>query len=388
MNPPVRSNGDESRFKGRDWRRIQVSELVEPTEVRFVEFATSIEDTTKLLIKSGAPNVVLVRESTKTRTAIVTFDYSDLNAYLLLVLGLTVPDEKAGQLADRARAGDAIPLKDLLDHLGVKELPTFLPHTADLTRAMEVLGGGSHRLIICKEGTSEVIGVLSQLRLVRFFWENHQNFAATEALYALSLKELKLGGQQVLSINGDRPLKDALQLMNEEGITSLPVLDNHKNVVGNISHVDVRVSQIRSESRRSAALTQIRDSSSQIHPPSLFLPQAAFTSFPSSCPNAALPTAKTLSQSSTSLHSAPSPILSPSSAQHALTVCGSSTRHRPHLRSHQVPDFLQSRHHLRLLRHKHGQSRIPRAPTLQMARRSLAPTPARRFQPPSCQVRP
>ena len=29
--------------------------------------------------------------------------------------------------------------------------------------------------------------------------------------------------------------------MNNEGITSLPVLDNQNNVIGNISHVDVRV---------------------------------------------------------------------------------------------------------------------------------------------------
>jgi predicted RNA-binding protein len=32
--------------------------------------------------------------------------------------------------------------------------------------------------------------------------------------------------------------------MHNEGITSLPVLDNQKNVVGNISHVDVKVSQM------------------------------------------------------------------------------------------------------------------------------------------------
>jgi CBS domain-containing protein len=31
-------------------------------------------------------------------------------------------------------------------------------------------------------------------------------------------------------------------IMHNEGITSLPVLDNQKNVVGNISHVDVKVS--------------------------------------------------------------------------------------------------------------------------------------------------
>jgi CBS domain-containing protein len=244
MLPPSKTNGEDARFKGRDWRSIQVSEIIEPTEVRFVQLDTSIEETTKLLVKSGAPNLVLVRESTKTKTAVATFDYSDLNAYLLLVLGLALPDDSAQQLSNRARSGDAIPLADLLDHLGAREMPAFLPHTADLTQAMEVLGGGSHRLIICKEGTSEVVGIVSQLRLVRFFWENHQNFSATEALYPRSLHELQAGAKEVVFINGDRPLKEALLLMHNEGITSLPVLDNQKNVVGNISHVDVKVSQL------------------------------------------------------------------------------------------------------------------------------------------------
>jgi CBS domain-containing protein len=242
MSPPHKSNGDDARFRGRDWRNIQVNEIIEPAEVRFVQLDTSIEDTTKLLVKSGAPNLILVRESTKTKTAVATFDYSDLNAYLLLVLGLALPDDSAQALSNRARSGDAIPLADLLDHLGAREMPAFLPHTADLTQAMEVLGGGSHRLIICKEGTSEVVGIVTQLRLVRFFWENHQNFSATEALYSRTLRDLRAGAKDVVFINGDRPLKDALLLMHDEGITSLPVLDNQKNVVGNISHVDVKVS--------------------------------------------------------------------------------------------------------------------------------------------------
>ncbi|KAI7249917.1 hypothetical protein KC335_g17441 [Hortaea werneckii] len=241
MHPPVKGSGDDARFKGRDWRNIQISEIIEPAETRFVELSSSIEATTKLLIKSGAPNVVLIRESTKTKTAISTFDFSDLNAYLLLVLGLSQPDDLASKLAERARAAEAIPLSDAMDHLRAREEPAFLPHTATLTRAMEVLGGGAHRVLINKEGSSETIGILTQLRLVRFFWENHKNFAATEALYARSLKDLQLGAKEVLAINGDKPLSDALRLMHDEGITSLPVLDSHRNVVGNISHVDVRL---------------------------------------------------------------------------------------------------------------------------------------------------
>lgn len=242
-HPSSKSNGGDTRFKDRDWRSVKVSEIVDPAEARFVELSTSIEDTTKLLIRSGAPNVVLIRESVKTKTAIGTFDFSDLNAYLLLVLGLAQPDEAAQDLAERARGGEAIPLRDVLDHLGKRDTPAILPDTADLTKAMEMLGSGAHRIIICKEGTSEAVSVLSQLRLVRFFWENHQNFAATEQLYMRFLKELNLGVKQVVSIHGDRPVSEALLLMHHEGVTSLPVLDSARNVVGNISHVDVRVSK-------------------------------------------------------------------------------------------------------------------------------------------------
>lgn len=242
MNPPVKTNGEDARFQGRDWRTIQVHEIIEPSETRFVELDTSIEDTTKLLVRSGAPNVVLIRESRKTRTAIGQFGYDELNAYLLLVLGMSQPDDAAAKLAERARNGETLALKEVLDHLGSREGPTYLSHTANLTQATEMLGSGLHRVVINKEGTSEAVGILSQLRLVRFFWQNHQSFANMESVYAQTLKDLDIGAKDVLAINGDRPLSDALKLMHNEGITSLPVLDSQNNVVGNISHVDVRVS--------------------------------------------------------------------------------------------------------------------------------------------------
>ena len=36
-------------------------------------------------------------------------------------------------------------------------------------------------------------------------------------------------------------MKEALLLMNSEGVSSLAVVDNQYNVVGNISNVDVKV---------------------------------------------------------------------------------------------------------------------------------------------------
>lgn len=241
-NPPTKPG--DPRFAGRDWKSIKIGEIVDESQVRFVENDTSVEEATNLLVESGAPNVVLLRENSTSRAATGTFDYSDLNAYLLLVVGLAHPseDEVASfdQLAKKGREGKPIPLKDVKD-LGKKEPLIFLPHTADLTKAMEVFGSGVHRVLVVEEHTTTVIGVLTQLRLVHFFWENRQNFPAVDQLYPQVIKDLHIGSQTVVAINGDKPLTDALELMHNEGISSLPVLDAQNNVIGNISHVDVRL---------------------------------------------------------------------------------------------------------------------------------------------------
>lgn len=41
--------------------------------------------------------------------------------------------------------------------------------------------------------------------------------------------------------SGDQPLSTALELLNNESVTSLPVLDNAQNVIGNISVADVKL---------------------------------------------------------------------------------------------------------------------------------------------------
>ncbi|EKG10642.1 Cystathionine beta-synthase core [Macrophomina phaseolina MS6] len=243
-NPPVAKTPQNAAFQGRDWRSVKVGEVIDPELVRFVEIDTSVEEATNTLISSGSPNVVLLRENKESHAAIGTFDYSDLNAYLLLVVGLARPEaseiQSFNELAQKGREGKPIPLKDVKD-LGKKEPLITLPHTASLTKAVEIFGSGIHRIIIVKEHSSDVIGILTQLRLMGFFWQNGRNFPSIEQLYPSSLRELNLGSQQVIAINGDKPVTDALELMHNEGITSLPVLDNQNNVVGNISHVDVRL---------------------------------------------------------------------------------------------------------------------------------------------------
>ncbi|KAM5444915.1 cell separation during budding [Microsporum ferrugineum] len=242
-NPPSHVAADPA-FSGRDWTQITIGELVQPVDLKFVDADTAIEDATNLLIESSVHSL-LIRESPGSSTAVGTFGYADLNAYLLLVVGLIQPshEEQAAslrELARRAREGEKIPLKDVKG-LGMQEPLTTLPESTNLMTAVETFGGGVHRIIVVKEGTTEVIGVFTQWKLVKFLWENGRSFPVVEQLYPQHLRELRLGSHCVISINGDRPLCHALELMNNEGVSSLAVVDNQWNVVGNISVVDVQL---------------------------------------------------------------------------------------------------------------------------------------------------
>ncbi|KAL8858427.1 MAG: hypothetical protein Q9178_005108 [Gyalolechia marmorata] len=241
-NPPTAGTADPT-FSGRDWHTIHVGELCHSADVRWVEFDAGIEDATNILINSGA-HVLLVRHHKDERAAHATYDYRDLTQYLLFATGQLHPDEDHlpifTSLAKKAQTGQPIPLRDAKS-LGNKEPFVTLPANANLTHAIEVFGGGVHRIVIVEEGTENVVGILSQLRLVKFLWENGRNFPIIDALYPQSIKDLGIGSHLAISINGDKPLKEALTLMNNEGLTSLAVVDNQLNVVGNISNTDVKL---------------------------------------------------------------------------------------------------------------------------------------------------
>ncbi|CZR64309.1 related to CBS-domain protein Sds23p [Phialocephala subalpina] len=249
LNHPPAAKTNDPRFAGRDWRQIHVGELIDKNEVKWAELDDSVEQATKarascLLVDLGPPNVILLREKSSDTVALGTFDYSDLNAYLLVVVGLANPEgeqvEIFDTLAKKGREGVSIPVRDV-QTLAKKEPLVTLPESADLSKAIEHFGSGVHRILVCKDGTTEVIGILSQLKLVRFLWDNGASFSAIDALYPMILRDLHIGTPQTICINGDKSLSDALQLMSDEGLTSVAVVDNAFNVVGNISTADVKL---------------------------------------------------------------------------------------------------------------------------------------------------
>jgi len=150
--------------------------------------------------------VLLLRDPKSSAPVVGTFDYNALNAYLLTAVGIAQPsEENAEKFANMARsAGESkpIPLRDVRD-IGRKDPVTFLPESANLTKAIETFGRGVHRVLVAREGPEgeiEVTGLLSQTRLMRFLWENGRNFPVIDQLYSQYLRDLKIGSNTPISI--------------------------------------------------------------------------------------------------------------------------------------------------------------------------------------------
>ena len=110
--------------------------------------------------------------------------------------------EKYEVLGRMASEGKPIPLRHIRD-LGRRDPVTFLPESANLSKAIETFGKGVHRVLVAKEGQDgniEVTGLLSQTRLMRFLWENGRNFPVIDQLYSQYLRDLKIGSNSPISI--------------------------------------------------------------------------------------------------------------------------------------------------------------------------------------------
>jgi CBS domain len=134
---------------------------------------------------------LLLRQSPSDTSVSRTFDYSDLAAFLLMVAGVTDPSHSSTMFSAsfqdiirKTREGDhTIPVK-LVGDIGVKDPFIALPASERLTRVVEIMASGLHRVAVTREGSSnDIIGVLSQRRVIKFFWENVRSFVDLESLY-------------------------------------------------------------------------------------------------------------------------------------------------------------------------------------------------------------
>ena len=75
-----------------------------------------------------------------------------------------------------------------------------LAENQDLSKAIEIFAGGVHRILVVKEGTDNVVGILSQWTVVKFLWDNGSSFPVIDQLYPMILRDLNVGTHQTIAI--------------------------------------------------------------------------------------------------------------------------------------------------------------------------------------------
>lgn len=245
---------------GADWGETQIGQLVTKDKLVFVDAETPVEKAFETLDKYQFTSLPVKDEKSKIHelqqqqgiTAVAggvwyMFDYADLNAYLLLVLGRIEPNDystskKVQHYVELARSGKPVPVQ-FVAQLGVTDPFVVVPSNTFLSSAAEILGNGVHRIAISdSKDPNVIVGILSQRRMVRYIWENGRRFRSLEPLFQTPLNELNIGtASGIFTVNGDDMVLEALLLMHTEGISSVAVVDSQNNLLGNISIVDVRL---------------------------------------------------------------------------------------------------------------------------------------------------
>ncbi|PSK35316.1 hypothetical protein C7M61_004774 [Candidozyma pseudohaemuli] len=245
-----------------DWPDVILADLAESNKLVAINRTYSVQKAFETLISHNLTSLpVLCTADSSDLSNCLSFDYLDLNTYLLMIMNKIaisdlcvddIPDEhgdphaltpaqkheKLHQLVAKAKKGEEVPV-DFIVRLHPKTPFVRLKDGESLFRAVEAFGNGVHRVAIV-DSANKITGILSQRRTIRFLWENARRFPSLEFLLNSSLQDLKIGSTAPITIQGDQPLIEALQKMFDERVSSLAVIDKNKSLVGNISIVDVK----------------------------------------------------------------------------------------------------------------------------------------------------
>ena len=228
------------------WQYIKLSQLIEPKKLIFIPATASVEESFNTLVKHHLNSIPV--ETMPGDMNCLTFDYNDLNSYLLLVLNKITIENK--QIMEDCQNGKPVPVGEIVK-LTPKNPFIKIAEDETLSTVMGILGSGVHRVAITNNEMTKVKGILSQRRLIKYLWDNARKFQSLESLFNYTLQDLKIGvlnsnakptfkQSRVISINGEEPLIMGLYKMFVERISSIAVVDNQYNLIGNISVTDVK----------------------------------------------------------------------------------------------------------------------------------------------------
>lgn len=235
-----------SKIHSTKWQLIPLSQLIEQNKLIFINGAISVEEAFNTLIKYNLTSLPV--EAYPDDMDCLTFDYNDLNSYLLLVLNKISVNN--AEITKECQLGHPVPVGEIV-RLTPKNPFYKLSEQENLSTAMMILGSGVHRVAITNVENSRIKGILSQRRMIRYLWENARQFQNLETLFQRTLTDLNIGvldmhtksssrQSRIISIQGDELLIMALYTMHTERISSIAVIDHQGNLLGNISVTDVK----------------------------------------------------------------------------------------------------------------------------------------------------
>lgn len=253
-------NGGTSKgsIVGVDWAEIPLVELTESNKLISINSGFSVQKAFETLMEHNLTSVPVSLSKTDSTdlTNCLTFDYSDVNTYLLLIMNkINLNDLSIGEGGDddlsnqqkdliaktinKAKRGEEVPV-DFIVKLHPKNPFVKFSEQDTLYKAMESLGNGVHRVAITNMTGTKITGILSQRRLIKYMWENARRFPSLDFYINSTLQDLKIGSNNPITIYEDQLLIEALLKMFTERVTSLAVVDKTMALIGNISIVDVK----------------------------------------------------------------------------------------------------------------------------------------------------
>lgn len=246
-----------------EWSNIKISNLIQEENLHFIDEDITVENAFYKLLEYNLTSLPVITSS-KDLNDCLTFDYNDLNAYMLLSLNKIkmnkVENESIQKLISKnASTGKPVKVGDIIKF--VPKTPFLkINENESLSKILQILGNGVHRVAITDDGLGKemkIKGILSQRRLLKYLWDNASKFENFEELSKFQLKDLKIGvlekpfeqkdlqnkannKHRVIAIEGTQPLIDALLKMYTNQISSIAIIDSNQILLGNISVTDIK----------------------------------------------------------------------------------------------------------------------------------------------------
>jgi len=113
-----------------------------------------------------------------------------------------------------------------------------LPETS-LFQVTELFGSGTHRVAVM-DADNHLKGILTQSKVVSYLYKNAGKFPEIGKLFTKKVEELGIGQSDVISVNSDSFVLDALTIMKENSLSSTAVVNSDGVIFGNISMSDIK----------------------------------------------------------------------------------------------------------------------------------------------------